>query len=72
MAMHDESRLLWWGLVPVPRLSTAVGVVVVASVLGYFLFNRSTANLVAIVGAFFVTAVAFKHERGQDEPPSEL
>ena len=60
--MTDERRPQLGG-VPLPRPSTVVWITVVCSVGAYFLYNRATANLVAIVGAIIVTALFVAHDR---------
>ncbi len=67
--MNDGSDRPSLGGWHVPRLSTAVWITVVASVLGYFAYGRAVANIVAIAGAILVTVVAVvrdRFERGAD------
>ena len=53
--MSDERPTLAGFILPQP--STIVWATIVSSVLGYFVFSRAAANLIAIVGAIILTIV---------------
>lgn len=60
--MTDQRRPQIGGW-PLPRPATVTWIVVLSSVVAYFVYGRAVANLVAIVGAIILTIVIVVRDR---------
>ena len=59
---EERPRLAGW-ILPLP--STVLWVTVVGSVVGYFIYSRAVANIVAIAGGIALTIVLVARERAK-------
>lgn len=61
--MSDDRPRLAGFILPEP--STVLWTTIIGSVLGYFIYSRAVANIVAIVGAIALTALLVVREKSK-------